>query len=242
MTVALAPSLQGADAWALARALLPGSVALASADPRAPQPAAWPEERAPLSRARPARLREFDAGRAAARAAMAALDLPPAPVLHGADRAPVWPGGLTGSIAHCATACLAAVARQGDIRALGLDLEEDTPLPDELIETVCTPAEREGLATLPRAARGALAKRIFCAKEAAYKAQYPLSRTLFDFQTLRIGFDGPPGHFSARVLCPVPPFATGTCLNGRLATGGGLIVAAVVLRACSRPPFALDRA
>lgn len=242
MTMALAPSLQGADARALARPLLPGSVALSSTDPGRPQPAAWPQERAALSRARPARLREFDAGRAAARAAIIALGLPPAPVLHGADRAPVWPEGLTGSIAHCATACLAAVARQGDIRALGLDLEEDTPLPDELIETVCTPAERDNLAALPRSKRGALAKRIFCAKEAAYKAQYPLSRTLFDFQTLRIGFDGVPGSFTARFLRPVPPFDAGTDLRGRLATGGGLIVAAVVIPACSPPAFALDRA
>jgi len=237
----LAPSLQGADARALARVLLPGSVALSSTDPGRPQPDALPQERATLSRARPARLREFDAGRAAARAAMAALGLPPAPVLHGADRAPIWPEGLTGTITHCATACLAAVARQGDIRALGLDLEEDTPLPEELIETVCTPEERNHLATLPRADRGALAKRIFCAKEAAYKAQYPLSRTLFDFQTLQIGFDDAPGAFTARFLRAVPPFDTGTGLRGRLATGHGLIVAAVVLPACSRPPFALDR-
>ncbi len=238
---AAAPSLQQPDAWAQARVLLPGTVALASSDPGAPQPVAWPEERAPLSRARPARLREFDAGRAAARAAMVQLGLPPAPVLHGADRAPVWPRGMTGTIAHCATACLAAVAHRRDIRALGLDLEEDTPLPAELIETVCTPDERAGLAALSRAERRAVAKRIFCAKEAAYKAQYSLSRTLFDFQTLRIGFDGPPGHFTAHFLRPVAPFATGACLNGRLATGGALIVAAVVLPACSGPPFALDR-
>ena len=241
MTMTFASSLQGADARALARPLLPGSVALSSTDPGRPQPAALPEERAALSRARPARLREFDAGRAAARAAMAALGLPPAPVLHGADRAPVWPEGLTGSIAHCATACLAAVARQHDIRALGLDLEENNPLPDDLIETVCTPVERSHLAALPRSERGALAKRIFCAKEASYKAQYPLSRTLFDFHTLQIGFDDAPGAFTARFLRAVPPFDAGTVLRGRLATGNGLIVAAVVLPACSQPPFALDR-
>jgi len=231
MTMAAAPSLQGADAWALARPLLPGPVALSATDPGAPQPPAWPEERAALARARPDRLREFDAGRAAARRAMVDLGHTPAPVLHGADRAPVWPAGLTGTITHCKTACLAAVARTGNVRALGLDLEDDGPLEPELFATVCTPAERDWIAPLPPARRGQLAKLVFSAKEAAYKAQYPLSGALFDFQTLEITFADGPGRFTARFARAVPPFPSGHRLAGRFAVGGGLIATAVTVPA-----------
>lgn len=227
-----APSLTRPDAQALARPLLPEAVALAATDPRAPQPTAWPEERAALTHARPKRLREFDAGRAAARAAMAALGAAPVAVPHGADRAPIWPEGLTGSITHCANACLAALARDGDIRALGLDLEEDAPLDPDLFETVCTGTELERLAALPAGPRGQQARLIFSAKEAAYKAQYPLSRVVFDFHTLEVALDaGGPGHFIARFRRDVAPFGTGDALWGRYAIGGGLIATAVVLAA-----------
>jgi len=236
MNMASAPTLQGPDARALARPLLPGFVALSATDPGAAQPMAWPEERAALSRALPGRLREFDAGRAAARAAMAGLGVAPAPVLHGADRAPIWPAGLTGSITHGAGACLAAVARRRDLRAIGLDLEADAPLEPELFETICTPEELDRLATLPQRARGQRARLIFSAKEAAYKAQYPLSRTLFDFHTLEIRLDTDDTNkrsdkFTARFLRPVAPFAAGSLISGRYAIGGGLIVTAATLPA-----------
>lgn len=229
--MAAAPALQGPDAWALTRPLLPGSVALAATDPRAPQPPARPEERAALSRARPQRLREFDAGRAATHRAMAQLGVPPAPVLHGPDRAPVWPDGLTGTITHCQTACLAAVARTRDLRALGLDLEDDSPLAPDLLATVCTAAELDRLGPIPPGRRGQVAKLIFSAKEAAYKAQYPLSRALFDFQTLEITFGDGPGRFAARFRHAVPPFSPDQRLDGRFAVGGGLIVTAVTVPA-----------
>lgn len=220
------------DARSLARPLLPGSVALAAADPGQVQPPAWPEERAALTRARPERLREFDAGRAAARRAMAELGMTPAAVLHGIDRAPVWPEGLTGSITHGAGACLAAVAHRYDVQALGIDLEEEAPLAPEIVGTVCTPEEQERLDALPPEQRGYRARLIFSAKEAAYKAQYPLSQELFDFHTLDIGFDDDaPGRFTARFLRPVAPFASGNRISGRYAIGGGRIVTAATLPA-----------
>ncbi|MDX2484294.1 MAG: 4'-phosphopantetheinyl transferase superfamily protein [Pseudodonghicola sp.] len=220
------------QAWTLARPLLPGTVALVATDPNAAQPPALPQERAALSGARPARLREFDAGRAAARRAMVQLGATPAPVLHGDDRAPIWPEGLVGTITHGAGACLAALAHRRDMRALGLDLEQATPLEPDLFETICTGAELNRLATLPPDQRGLRAKLIFSAKEAAYKAQYPLSHTLFDFQTLEIDIDtNAPGQFSARFLRAIAPFAAESRLSGRYAIGGGRIVTAVAIAA-----------
>lgn len=222
------------SALSLARGLFPAGVALAEADPRAPQPSPWPEERAGLDRPRPERLREFAAGRTAARHAMAALGQPAQAIPHGIDRAPVWPTGLVGSISHCTTTCLAAVAEARRFAALGLDLEEATPLPLDLIPAICTEAEAERLAPLPEAQRGLAAKLIFSAKECAYKAQYPASRQVFGFQTLEILFDTDApqtsGSFIARFEHEVPPFAAGTRLSGRFGLASGLILTTMAVR------------
>lgn len=140
-----------------------------------------PGEAAAIASAVPARRAEFAAGRRAARRAMARLGYAPAAILTGADRAPVWPAGLIGSITHCDGHCMAVVAPTGAIRALGIDLEGDGPLPDDLVDTVCTATECRWLATLPQAERGSAAKRVFGAKEAAYKMQYPLTRRFLEF-------------------------------------------------------------
>ncbi|MGO4840081.1 4'-phosphopantetheinyl transferase, partial [Rhizobiaceae sp. 2RAB30] len=149
-----------------------------------------PGEAAAVERASPARRREFAAGRALARRAMAALDVTASAIPAAEDRAPVWPLGITGSISHCADWCVAAAARADDgYLAIGVDIEPAEPLDADLIEEICTAEERLRLDDLPAARRDLLARMIFCAKECAYKCQYPLSGALFDFQALSIGID-----------------------------------------------------
>ncbi|MFC6686535.1 4'-phosphopantetheinyl transferase family protein [Jhaorihella thermophila] len=227
MTVALDGT---AAALAGARSLFPPEVAVAATDPRAAHPAPLPEEADAAGRWALVRLREFAAGRAAVRIAMAELGVPPCPVPMGADRAPVWPEGLVGSISHSRTACLAALTRAGDIRALGVDVEEDTPLEPTLEETILTAAERDRLRNLPPMQRGRRAKLIFSAKESAYKCQYPVSRTLLDFDAFEILFDAANGGFSAIFRRAVGPFPRGAALTGRHAVAGGLIITSVTLR------------
>ena len=206
---------------ALARSLLPASAAVAAADPRA----ALPRDPDTPSGALPKREREFASGRAAARAALATLGYPAARIPMSADRAPCWPQGATGSITHSATACLAAAARMTDLTALGLDLEPDRPLAEDLWDTVLLPAER---AALPGSDAGRQAMLIFSAKEAAYKAQFPLSRCLFGFDMLQVSVA--PGMFTATFRHPAGPFAAGSQLTGRWGRGEGHILAAVALR------------
>lgn len=168
----------------------------------------------------PARRVEFAAGRSAARAAMAALGLPPLPIPMGADRAPVWPGGVTGTITHCAGACLALAGAAADWRGLGLDAEPLVPLEAGLWPLILGPDEEgDGLQAL----------RSFVAKEAAYKAQYPLSGTLFDFHTLRLDWRG--AQFTAHFTRAVPPFAKGAQLQGRLVQAGEFVAAFVAIAA-----------
>ncbi len=198
---------------AAARALLPLGAGVAATDPRVDHPAFPDEEISAI----PARLREFRAGRAAARAAMAAIGLPPVALPMRPDRAPDWPPGLALSITHSATACLAAVL-QGP-RGLGIDIEPDTPLPPDVWESVLSPAER--------LSHGKEALAVFAAKEAAYKAQYPVSSTLFGFDALEVALT--PGHFTATFRQSVPGFAAGARLQGHWARAEGHLMATVLI-------------
>jgi len=219
------------DAALLAAAggLLPPGVAIASADPRRLHPLMPGED---LPGATPARLAEFSAGRDAARRALARLGpgrgavpaAAPAAIPQGADRAPLWPAGVAGSITHSRSLCLAAVTRAH--AGLGIDLEEDEPLADELAALVLSAGERRRLALLPDPGRAAML--VFSAKEAAYKAQYARSRRLLEFDAIEIRLSGQ--GFAARLRVAAGPLPAGTVIAGRHAR-----VAGHVLTACAIP-------
>ncbi|MEW6515998.1 MAG: hypothetical protein AB1439_03740 [candidate division FCPU426 bacterium] len=82
-----------------------------------------PEERAAVSAAVPARVREYATGRWCARRALSALGIAPRPLPSRATGAPAWPAGTCGSIAHAAQAACAVAAGTRRYRSLGIDLE-----------------------------------------------------------------------------------------------------------------------
>lgn len=216
------------SALMLASSIVDPVVALAAADPQGNN-SAYPEELQAVQGAVPKRRREFAAGRMAARKAMAELGAPAMAIPVGQDRAPIWPAPLVGSITHCDCACLAAIAWAGDVHMLGLDIEEFTPLAKDLLETVCTPSEQNWLSRQENPLLDA--KLVFSVKECVYKAQYPLSNQLFDFQTLEMSFTNSRDRFSAQFTQSVAPFAQGDQISGKIAQGHGLIVSAVTVRA-----------
>ncbi|MDO8883775.1 4'-phosphopantetheinyl transferase [Pseudotabrizicola sp.] len=163
----------------------------------------------------PARLREFAAGRTAARMALAAIGAGSVALPKAADRTPVWPAGIIGSITHSGRHCLAVAMLAGQFRGIGIDLEEDGPLDSALWDTILRPEERGEMT-------GALAKRVFSAKEAAFKAQYPVSRSLFDFDVMRVDLQDT--LFTAVFMQAVPPFASGDRIAGRTAHVGGHVL------------------
>lgn len=200
-----------------ARGLLPAGVVVAASDPAVLHPLLPGEA---LPGAVPRRLAEFSAGRAAARAAMVELGLPPRAVPQASDRAPVWPQGVTGTITHSATACLAAL-RLGS-GGIGLDLEPDEAMERRIWDMILLPEERAWVEVQPRPGRAA--RQIFCAKEAAYKAQYPLSGQFFGFETLRIRVEG--AGFAAIFQTGIGGFRAGDRISGGLAVLEGHILAA----------------
>lgn len=166
-------------------ALFGAGVSVAVTDSTATQPPLLPTEQFAMRRAVPQRLAEFTAGRAAARIAMQRLGLPPQAVPAAPDRSPVWPAGLNGSISHANGICAAVLTRDAS-RRLGLDVEDPAPLETDLWPLVLTPAEMEELNAVAQGERGTIAKQIFCIKESAYKAQFPITGAVIGFQALEV--------------------------------------------------------
>lgn len=188
--------------------------------------APWPGE--VLPQAVPARLAEFHQGRSAARAALRAAGLTATALPMNPDRSPRWPQDVTGSISHCAGACMAIAGRAADWAGMGIDLEPDLALDPVLWPSILSDAE---VAQLPAIDPGRAVLRIFVAKEAAYKAQYATSRQLIEFQDLFANFVTP-DRIDLRFTRAVEPFPIDHSLTVRLFACSGLI-AGLCLRSAS---------
>ncbi len=227
MTAEIAP--QQMERLALVRPLLKSDIALALVNPLDDPPAPFAAEAACLSpNAVDKRRREFAAGRAAAHQAMQALGQQPVAIPVGENRAPIWPERLVGSISHTRSCAMAVVAKRGAIQGLGIDVEEDKPLADDLWPAICSQQEQAWLRQQHNP--GQLAKLVFSAKEAAYKCQFIVSQRYYGFDGMELTLDLETSSFSARFCADQPPFNCDDCITGRFAIGAGLIVTTAELR------------
>jgi 4'-phosphopantetheinyl transferase EntD len=212
--------------------IVPPEVAADEAFGDLPDAVLFPEEEAVVARAVDKRRREFAAARACARAGLARLGVPPAPILPGLRGAPQWPPGIVGSITHCAGYRASALARAEDMLTLGLDAEPDDRLPDGVLDAVSSADERAALDALARAAPGPSWDRLlFCAKEAVYKAWFPLTRRWLGFADAVVTIDHERGTFAARLLVdgPVLDGRPLTGFTGRWLARDGLLLAAIAV-------------
>ncbi|HEU5058973.1 MAG TPA: 4'-phosphopantetheinyl transferase superfamily protein [Kofleriaceae bacterium] len=177
------------------------------------------------------RRREFAAGRALARQALARLGVPAEacrlePDEHGLPR---WPAGLVGSITHAGGWCAAAVARAGEVRSLGIDGEDLARAPGrpDWLHLVLRPAERDALADLDPDAVGPRALLIFSAKESFYKCQFPLTRARLGFQDAEVVVRPDRGAFDLECAVPLPGLPRRW--SGRFAVTERLVLTAVEL-------------
>jgi 4'-phosphopantetheinyl transferase EntD len=158
----------------------------------------FPEEHAIVAHAVESRQREYAAVRSCARACLERLGYAPVPILPGIGGAPMWPAGVSGSMTHCAGYAAAAVGRLAQISSLGIDAEPDAPLPDGVLDLVATPADRDRLAaTKPEPGGPNWDRLLFSAKEAVYKAWFPLAGEWLDHQEAEIIFDPQDQTFTA---------------------------------------------
>ena len=181
------------------------------------------EEARALGAAVDARRREFTTGRACARQALAQLGLPAAPVARGAHGEPLWPPEVVGSITHCARYRAVALARRRDVLTVGIDAEPDAPLPAGVLATVASEEERRALAA--HAAGACWDRVLFSAKEAVFKASFPLTGRMLGFEDAEVRIDPARGTFAARLLAGGPLDA----VHGRWLAADGIVATAVVV-------------
>jgi 4'-phosphopantetheinyl transferase EntD len=195
--------------------------------------AALPAEEPLIARAVTKRRNEFITVRHCARAAMAQLGVPPSPILKGEKGEPHWPDGVVGSLTHCEGYRGAVVGRSIAVRSVGIDAEPHGVLPKGVLDAISLPVERTEISALP----GELHwdRILFCAKEATYKAWFPLTQRWLGFEdahiTFTVGSDGTTGDFVSRILIDPaalsgPPLIE---LAGRWSVAGGLALTAIVL-------------
>lgn len=202
--------------------VLPAGVQAAEHAGPPPPAALLASEEAGVAGAVPGRRGEYAAVRACARTALGRLGLEGVAVPAGADRAPVWPAGIVGSMTHCDGYRAAAVGLARDWIGLGIDAEVHAPLPPDVLDIVLNPAERAALAGADPAL--CLDRVLFSAKESVYKVWYPVTRSWLGFEDVDVRLGD--GTFVARL----GPTGLGTReLYGRWAVGDGLLVTAVAL-------------
>ncbi len=133
------------------------------------------------------RKNEFAAGRNIARKCLAGFGRGDAviPVLE--SRAPAWPEGFIGSISHAGEIVGAAVCRKSDYQAIGLDIEKSCAVTPELFDSVLTKDDLGSIAGVPDPS---LATRVFCCKEAVFKAVNPVVNEFLDCADLCIKVNG----------------------------------------------------
>ena len=219
--------------------VLPGAAqrkdALAAAECYADPPdlVPLPDEEPLIARSVAKRRNEFITVRHCARLALAQLGVPAAPILKGDKGEPCWPDGVVGSLTHCDGYRGAAVGLIGDVRSVGIDAEPHGVLPHGVLEAVSLPAERRELAALPQALHWD--RILFCAKEATYKAWYPLTHRWLGFEDAHIVFDAGAGQTAGEFISEIlidptalagPPL---TALRGRWSVRNGLALTAIVL-------------
>lgn len=207
----------------LLRHILPPAVAVSESCAQRRDIALFPAEARAIARATAKRRDEFSAVRACAREALATLGLPVGPLVPGSGGAPGWPDDVVGSMTHCAGFRAAAIARRAEFDALGIDAEPNRPLSAAALEAVATPDE-VAMLRLQQANNPSVAldRVLFCAKEAVYKAWFPLHARYAAAQDIVVQLDGT--HFTARVR---PDGAGRAALfQGRWFAAHGLVCAA----------------
>lgn len=214
-------------------AVLPTTVASAELFNDPPDVTPLPEEEPLIAKSVAKRRNEFITVRHCARLALADIGVAPVPILKGDKGEPCWPDGVVGSLTHCEGYRGAVVGRRDQVRSVGIDAEPHGTLPRGVLDAISLPAERSELGALP----GQLHwdRILFCAKEATYKAWFPLTHRWLGFEDAHITFDidgtGVSGSFESKIL--IDPAAEHgaplSTLAGRWSMADGLVLTAIVL-------------
>ena len=193
-----------------------------------------PEEEPLIAKSVAKRRNEFITVRHCARLALGQLGVAPAPILKGEKGEPCWPDGVVGSLTHCTGYRGAVVGRSAAVRSVGIDAEPHDVLPQGVLDAVALEEERHEITALPKGLHWD--RILFCAKEATYKAWFPLTKRWLGFEDAHIVFYVDPatasaGAFVSKILID-PEALSGPpliALRGRWSVERGLVLTAILL-------------
>ncbi|MDO5618413.1 4'-phosphopantetheinyl transferase family protein [Kocuria sp.] len=131
------------------------------------------------------------------------------------------------------------MARSERVQAIGIDAEPHEPLPPEVRPLILTDQDAEnireltGMTELTRQTRGGAPvhwdRMIFCAKEAIYKAWFPIKHRWLGFEEVSV-YPKPDGGFRAQL--PTTLFSEGNAsslIEGRWVVDDGVLLAAIAV-------------
>jgi enterobactin synthetase component D len=153
------------------------------------------------------RKQEFIAGRYCAIQAAKNIGLTIESLPRASTREPIWPLGITGSISHSKQMAISCISKSSDYLSLGIDSEEliKPKIASEVAATIGTQDELAFLASLDFSFGLTV---MFSAKEALYKALFPLARTFIDFKDVKlISLDPAKGDFELELISSHPLLA-----------------------------------
>ncbi|MCQ9342413.1 4'-phosphopantetheinyl transferase superfamily protein [Corynebacterium sp. 153RC1] len=182
-----------------------------------------PLERALVSHAVDARKAEFGDARWCAHQALAKLGRDAGgPILRGERGMPLWPAAVSGSLTHTDGFRAAVCAPSLLVRSMGLDAERAEPLPEGVVGSIARVSELAQLERLRENKGITCADRLlFCAKEATYKAWFPLTHRWLGFEQAEIDLRDDGTFVSYLLVRPTPvPF-----IEGKWKVADGYIVA-----------------
>lgn len=177
---------------------------------------------------------EFLAGRLCAREALQRLDnLDCIPAI-GEDRAPIWPGHISGSITHSTGHAAAIVGHKTHWRGLGMDLENLLTLEraERLAGEILTANELQRMAAIPREQHGLLVTLTFSVKESLFKALYPIVHKRFYFEHAELLDWSQAGRVRLRLLTDLSnEWCHGQELEGQFVVEGEQLLSLVAIGA-----------
>nr|WP_255549490.1 4'-phosphopantetheinyl transferase superfamily protein [Corynebacterium sp. TAE3-ERU12] len=182
-------------------------------------------ERCLVSGAVDARKAEFGDARWCAHRAIEELTGAPSttPILRGERGMPIWPETVTGSMTHTNGFRAAVVVPRLLVQSIGVDAEVAEPLPDGVLPMIASEREQASVRSceLPFADR-----LLFCAKEATYKAWFPLTGRWLGFEDADIDVRDD-GTFVSYILARPTPMHF---IEGTWSLDNGYVIATAVVR------------
>lgn len=177
---------------------------------------------------------EYLAGRLCAASALQALTGNASFPARGADNAPCWPAGSTGSITHSHGWAAALVGASDAWRGLGLDAERllDSARAARLAGEILTATELTHFQRLPEAERASYLTLCFSLKESLFKALYPLVGRRFYFHAAALVEQSADGRVRLELRDDLGSvWRAGRCLDGQFSVRDGRLLSLVAIAA-----------